>query len=911
MISHSQIERVSSSTDGRDADGEAGPDSPGTVRRIAGQTLADFRTEATASGLFPAEEELLAATLRGEICQPQALEAGEAWPRGLSDKQRPPRGVRIRAGFLRMLALGTDPACPVHENGIQLVGAFIEGMVDLSHCEVARPLRLVSCWLENSLILREARLLTLQLSGSRVPGIDGRGLSVTRGLNLDFGMRCDGAIFLFEADIGGSLSCEGSRISGNAQGYAILAEGLRVKGTVFLRNGFRATGKLWLRGSSIGGDLDCSASEMTFMGDERHGVTLVLQGSRIDGQVLLQDGFKVAGAVSVRGAKIGGDLNCGGGSFACLGADGRGVALDASSARIAGNVFFGSGFRANGQVSLHSCEVGGNIELSSSGNPPAANRPGNRPRDGSRLIARRGATAFNATSARIVGNVLLESGVRVLGQWSMVGAEIKGYFQCFGTRFLNRSRDGQAIAIDASGARIRSVLMRNDTRVMGQISFRGVQVDGDLDCVGIVVANRADLDGQEGVGVALSVDLAKIKGDVLLSSCRISGQTTFIGAEVLGSLDCTGGRFTNATSDGEIATVSATDASIGGNVYLSGVDVSGKTTLLGARVGGQLSFDGGRFANMVPARRQEPARTHKRETVAQVALDLQDIEVADRLFLGAPSNHPDAHVTILGSLSLTGAHARQFEDDHVSWPPKVVKGPDGKPLVTEIDLDDFTYERINTTTPIEMRKDWLSRRTRFGPQPFEQLAKVLKATGREQEARLVAQEKQSFRRRSGEAPVGWGAYGFFVGYGYRPRRLILWLAALWLACAWSYSQAWEADLFVPAQPSVALNQALAKSCRPPEGRWKSEACRELMREYPAFNAFVYSLEHSLPVLDMHQKRSWTPANLVVAAEPARSLAGAVAPLALPLWWLVWAQTIVGWLGGLVLAAVLTGIVKKD
>src|SRR4051794_31528064 len=51
----------------------------------------------------------------------------------------------IRAGFLRFLALGGDETAPVHEKGIWLQGAIIEGQLDLDGATLPFDLFLLHC----------------------------------------------------------------------------------------------------------------------------------------------------------------------------------------------------------------------------------------------------------------------------------------------------------------------------------------------------------------------------------------------------------------------------------------------------------------------------------------------------------------------------------------------------------------------------------------------------------------------------------------------------------------------------------------------------------------------------------------------------------------------------------------------
>jgi hypothetical protein len=88
------------------------------VSRPFGRLLVDFYLDgqSTPHALLPAEERLLTAMPKG-----QRLTLAEARPTKATTKNR------VRAEFLRYLALGGDDEIPVHEKGVQLDGAYVEG----------------------------------------------------------------------------------------------------------------------------------------------------------------------------------------------------------------------------------------------------------------------------------------------------------------------------------------------------------------------------------------------------------------------------------------------------------------------------------------------------------------------------------------------------------------------------------------------------------------------------------------------------------------------------------------------------------------------------------------------------------------------------------------------------------------
>jgi hypothetical protein len=175
--------------------------------RVAfGRALVDFRIEGatTPHGLLPAEEKLVAAAARGEWCTVSGLD----WTKeGDLKKLKKDEQYHVRPEVLRCLALGADAAAPVHEKGIQILGAFIPGDLDLEDAELCRPLWLQQSYFDGSVILRNARMSTLSIGGSRIAGLEGDRTIIVGGVYLRNGFKADGEVRLIGASVDGNLDC--------------------------------------------------------------------------------------------------------------------------------------------------------------------------------------------------------------------------------------------------------------------------------------------------------------------------------------------------------------------------------------------------------------------------------------------------------------------------------------------------------------------------------------------------------------------------------------------------------------------------------------------------------------------------------------------------------------------------------
>jgi hypothetical protein len=219
------------------------------ARQVAqGRALAHFRLtdQTTPHGLYPAEERLLASAREGELCEIDGTRPEAASPEN-----------KVRAQFVRFLALGGDGGAPVHERGVWLRGAYIEGALDLQGCEGVRPLFLWNCRIDGAIILRDAGTRTINLGGSHVRGIAGDGAKIGGSVFLSNGFTAQGAARFLGAEIGGQLSCQNGRFE-NVGEDALNCDRVRVSGSVFLSNGFTAQGEVNFPGAEIGGQFACN-----------------------------------------------------------------------------------------------------------------------------------------------------------------------------------------------------------------------------------------------------------------------------------------------------------------------------------------------------------------------------------------------------------------------------------------------------------------------------------------------------------------------------------------------------------------------------------------------------------------------------------------------------------------------------
>jgi hypothetical protein len=280
------------------------------------------------------------------------------------------RAQVVRDILLRRLA--TDPDC----HGVAVRGARILGRLNLNHLASPLPLALRDCQIDEGISARDARLETVDLTGSRLthpsePALDAAGLVVRASLRLDrIAARAwcgDGAVVLWDAEIDGVLSCAGAVLDNDA-GPALSAAGLHLRRSADLGPGVVAMGAgphgtVRLSGARVGGDLNLAGAQLR----NASGPALVADGVRVESSILLTDGFKAAGAhtspaVALRGARVAGALDVRGAELG----NSEGCALDVSDAEVGGDVMLrrvrADGVGGGGAVQLFSTRVGGLVD---------------------------------------------------------------------------------------------------------------------------------------------------------------------------------------------------------------------------------------------------------------------------------------------------------------------------------------------------------------------------------------------------------------------------------------------------------------------------------------------------------------------------------------------------------------------
>ncbi|HJM52061.1 MAG TPA: hypothetical protein QGF63_19780 [Alphaproteobacteria bacterium] len=440
------------------------------------------------------------------------------------------------------------------------------------------------------------------------------------------------------------------------------------------------------------------------------------------------------------------------------------------------------------------------------------------------------------------GGVFLRNGFRAKGEVRLLGADIGGNLDCSNGSFENA--DGNALFADRLKT-AGSVFLSDNFSAKGEVRFLGADIGGSLYCLNGSFKN-AD-------GNALSADGLKTAGDVFLrDNFSAKGEVRLLGADIGGDLDCSNGSFENA--DGKA--LSADRLKTAGDVFLrDNFSAKGEVRLLGADIGGDLSCVGGHFSNP-----------------GSDALSAERAIISGVFFLGEFAS------PVEGTINLAHAEAGVLADDEAGWPAP-----------GNLVLDGFVYGAIAGKAPTAAAKrlDWLKRQPAgdFRPQPYVQLAKILREMGHERDAREVSIARQEAWIGSGD--LGWRGriwhrfLGLTIGHGYKPWKVLWFFLGIVILGSAVFGLAEYAGLMVPAKERVYLD------ARYPE----------LPPEYPRFQPHLYSLDVFLPIVDLHQESFWLP-------KAGTGWGWAVMAY-------LWLHILLGWVLTTVAVAGLTGLVRRD
>ncbi|MEU6081946.1 oxidoreductase [Streptomyces sp. NPDC047108] len=446
-----------------------------------------------------------------------------------------------------------------------------------------------------------------------------------------------------------------------------------------------------------------------------------------------------------------------------------------------------------------------------------------------------------AVRARIVALLLLDgpppqpgrvaalklTGAYITGTLDLSGGTVEPYVELFGCRFENE------ILLPES----RFSTLRLVSCAIPRLEAARLTTEGDLHLARCTVRSGIRLtDAHIGTdlmlnqltvykdrkGRSISADGMTVAQDLQAEMMQSYGEFSMRGAQIGVSLSLRGTRLSNPYGR---RALNAPQLTVERSLYMTAAGLSssplagssgttppyGITPTRGTRIQhfeceGGVRLDDGRFGDAVDFYQARFVMDAGQE------VSLRRIQTPELRFLG---ERPER-----GRVVLSGAKVVNLVDRAASWP-----GPGG------LAMAGFAYETLipRGSFPLTERLEWVAAATpEYAPEPYEQLAAAMRASGEDSDARAVLLAKQ--RRRRETLPLAGKLWGYLqdwtVAYGYKPGRAALWMAVLWAV----------GTLIFDRNPPTELRDG----------------------ETPQWNAMLYALDLLLPVIDLGQATFWKP-----------------------------------------------------
>ena len=327
----------------------------------------------------------------------------------------------------------------------------------------------------------------------------------------------------------------------------------------------------------------------------------------------------------------------------------------------------------------------------------------------------------------------------------------------------------------------------------------------------------------------LDLSKATLTHQLLVHASRFESEVNLSYLHALRLLSLDGSKFTGKLNMNSIE--------VKESLFMRGGDEFGEVDLIGAKIGGNLDMDGSRFAgklNMDSIEVRGYLSMRKKAEFSEVYLGYAKIEgnlgmtgsrftgklnmdsmhVDSSLFMhrGAEFTQPlvltfakigkriDISGSTLASIDLTGTH---IYGEFVLSPPAPQWKEGAKltlrnaevgalqdlPWASTLELDGFNYACLGGLSTddssrvgalkISRFKEWLEKQTRYSPQPYEQLATVLRKAAYNDKAKAILYEgkKREHWEATNMLSLSWWWLAFqwlFIGYGYRNFRVLIW-----------------------------------------------------------------------------------------------------------------------------------------
>jgi uncharacterized protein YjbI with pentapeptide repeats len=438
---------------------------------------------------------------------------------------------------------------------------------------------------------------------------------------------------------------------------------------------------------------------------------LMLGKCRFEGSVRL-DSLKTPDLLLLSGSKFTGPLNMevlrvGSSLFMRDGAEFADVDLRGAKIDLQFNM---EGSKFAGFLNMNTVQVGGSLHM-----------------EGAEI------STANLGSAKIDDQLIMNRS-KFIGPLNMGGLHVGTSLFMEGARFAD---------VDLHGAMINQVLTMNRSEFTGPLILDSLRV-GDSLHMGEARFVEVNLRGAK-IDQVLTMNGSKFTGPLIMDSLQVKGSLIMRDGAEFAEVDLRNAKIDNTldlTNSKLTASVIMEHLQVGNNLLLRGVEVKKEgppLNLIFAEIGSTLFI----------------------EDSTLPSLDLTGIKIRAAFSLGRSGHtslkwHPDSQ------LILRNTEVGAVQDLAEVWPEK-------------LELNGFTYDRLGVLdNPFDRDTawyiDWLARQVKYSPQPYEQLASVLRKAGHSDKADeiLYAGRNRGLKNASGLLEWAWlFSLKVLIGYGYR------------------------------------------------------------------------------------------------------------------------------------------------
>jgi hypothetical protein len=193
--------------------------------------------------------------------------------------------------------------------------------------------------------------------------------------------------------------------------------------------------------------------------------------------------------------------------------------------------------------------------------------------------------------------------------------------------------------------------------------------------------------------------------------------------------------------------VNMNDLEVGNNLNLHRSKIQNNFAMYGAHIGGDVLLADAQFAGPADLIDSKIDRALVLPGTKLTQLDLSDTRIEGVFFLGSGATEPTKWITANSVLILRNTSVDTLESRYNSWP-------------SELMLEGFTYDRIREHLDVQVAdksdnspqsksglkridwyKNWLKKDKQYSPEPYEQLASVLRRAGLSEEANDILYAK--------------------------------------------------------------------------------------------------------------------------------------------------------------------------